>query len=116
MAKVKIRDNSIWLRHIEGDHQLQARLGSLKAGEIIDLEVDGIVGRWQRMKNGNDGRPTAGIKPIEAMRDVWKRLQADRGRIVDLRPVKTADSYLASLRPLLCEWDSPEDEEAYRDL
>ncbi|MDP1729615.1 MAG: hypothetical protein Q8L54_00230 [Devosia sp.] len=116
MAKVKIRDNSIWLNHIEGDRPLRERLQSMKPGQIVDLEVDGIVGRWERMKNGRDGRPTPGIKPIEAMRDVWKRMQSQRGRVVDLRAVRTADSYLAALTPLLSEWDSPEDEEAYRDL
>ena len=116
MAKVKITDNSIWLKHIEGDHPLRQRLEALRAGQVVDLEIDGVVGRWERMKDGRDGRPTPGIKPIDAMRDVWSRLQKDRGRVVELRPVQGVDRYLASLRPLLSEWDSPEDEEAYRDL
>jgi hypothetical protein len=68
------------------------------------------------MKVGKDGRITDGIEPIAEMREVWARLQRSRGRIVDIREVTTADSYLSSLTPLLSEWDSPEDEAAYRDL
>jgi hypothetical protein len=116
MAKITIRDNSIWLSHIEGDAPLRSRLERLKPGQAIDLEVAGVVGRWERMKPGRDGRPTPGIKPIEAMRDVWKKMQARRGQLVELREVQTADSYLAALSRTLSEWDSPEDEEAYRDL
>lgn len=116
MGKVRISDDAIWVKHIEGDAGLESRLKALAANDIIDLEIDGIVGRWQRMKDGKDGRPTFGIKPIEAMRDVWARLRQQTGRVVDIREVLTADSYLASLTGLMSEWDSPQDEAAYRDL
>jgi hypothetical protein len=116
MGKVVIRDNSIWFKHVEGDERLRSRIASLPPGATIDLEVGGIVGRWERMQDGRDGRPTEGLKPIAEMREVWNRLQEERGRIVDIREVRTADAYLASLTPLLSEWDSPEDDLAYRDL
>lgn len=116
MAKVAIKDNSIWLRHIEGDARLVRRLENLHQDDVIELEVNGVVGRWQPMKRGKDGRATPGIKPIEAMRDVWGRMQSERGKLVDIREVKTADSYLAALTPIMSEWNSPEDEEAYGDL
>lgn len=116
MAKVTIKDNSIWLRHIEGDSRLVRRLDGLHPDEVIELEVNGVVGRWQRMRPGRDGRNTHGIKPIDTMRQVWARMQSERGKIVDIREVRTADSYLAALTPLMSEWNSPEDEEAYRDL
>jgi hypothetical protein len=116
MAKVTIKDDAIWLKHIDGDPRLKQRLQDLAADSIIDLEIDGIVGRWQRMKVGKDGRPTPGIKPIEAMRDVWARMRQQPGRVVDIREVLTADSYLASLTAVMSEWDSPEDELAYSDL
>jgi hypothetical protein len=35
---------------------------------------------------------------------------------VPVREVVAADSYLASLAPTLSEWDTAEDDEAYRDL
>lgn len=116
VARVTIRDDSIWLKHIEGDAQLKRRLERLSEEEVIDLEVDGIIGRWQRMRTGKDGRPTPGIRPIDTMRQVWSRMQTKRGTIVNIREVRTSDSYLAALAPLMSEWDSPEDEEAYRDL
>lgn len=116
MGKTTIKDDSIWIKHIEGDDELRQRISQLDAGDVVDLEVDGIVGRWERMRDGRDGRPTLGIKPIESMRQVWARLRKDSGRVVNIREVKTADAYLASLTPLMSEWDSPEDERAYHDL
>lgn len=116
MGKVKIADNSIWLKHIEQDVSLRERLSALKPGELVDLEVAGVVGRWEKMKTGKDGRPTEAIKPIESMKDVWTRMQRERGRVVEVRQVLSADSYLAALGATLDEWNSLEDEEAFRDL
>jgi hypothetical protein len=116
VAKVKVRDDAIWVKHIEGDPRLGDKISGLRAGQVIDLEIDGIVGRWEKMRDGRDGRPTSGIKPIEAMREVWARFRREPERIVDVREVRTADSYLAMLDMTLSEWDSPEDEAAYRDL
>jgi hypothetical protein len=50
------------------------------------------------------------------MKEVWKGLQARRGELVEVREVKTADAYLATLSSTMTEWNSPEDEEAFRDL
>jgi hypothetical protein len=111
-----INDDSIWIRNIEGDPRLRERIAGLRPGEVIDLEVDGIVGKWEKMRKGRDGRPTLGIKPIAEMRSVWARLRREGKRTVGIREVVAADTYLASLTPLLSEWDTPEDEEAFRDL
>jgi len=116
MGKIKIADNSIWLKHIEDDRPLRDRLASLSAGETVKLEVAGVVGVWERMKNGPDGRPTPGIKPIDSMKRAWTAMQKDRGKVVNIRQVVDADSFLASLALTLSEWDSPGDEEAFRDL
>ena len=116
MAKVRIADNSIWLKHIESDAALRERLRSLSAGETVELEVAGVVGRWERMRDGRDGRPTDGIKPIDSMKRVWTQMQRDRGKLVDVREVVSADAYLAAVGETLSEWMSPEDEAAYRDL
>lgn len=117
MAKVRIRDDAIWAKHIEGDRRLEERIRAMQAGDILDLEVAGIVGRWQRMRDGKDGRATYGIKPIAEMRDVWARFRKEStGLVIDVREIRLADSYLAALPPLMSEWDSPEDEAAYRDL
>jgi hypothetical protein len=116
MGHVKIKDDALWATHIEGDDRLRDRLLKLPSGASVDLEVDGIVGRWVKMKDGKDGRPTPGLRPIDRMQRVWKSFQARRGDIVTIRETRTADSYLEALRGTLSEWNSPEDEEAFRDL
>jgi len=116
MAFVEIRDDTIWANHIEGSKVLKDRILSLAPGEVIELEVEDIVGRWERMRDGRDGRPTPGIKPIGPMKEIWKRFQSRRGEIVEIREVRTADAYLDALTNALTEWNSPEDEEAFRDL
>lgn len=116
MATVKINDDAIWVKHIEGSEPLRDRIRALRAGDVVELEVDGIVGKWERMRDGRDGRPTLGIKPISHMKAVWAKLRAQSDRIVDLREVTTADAYLQGLAGTLSEWDSPEDEAAYADL
>ena len=50
------------------------------------------------------------------MKDVWKDLQSRRGTFVTVRQTQLADSYLAALSGMLSEWNSPEDDEAFRDL
>jgi hypothetical protein len=116
MAQVEIRDDSLWAKHIEGDNTLRERILNLPPGEIIDLEIDGVVGHWEKAKTGKDGRKTDAIKPVGAMRQVWKRFQARRGECVPIRETRTADYYLKALSGTLSEWNSPEDEEAFRDL
>ena len=116
MANVEIRDDAMWAKQIEGGKALADRITALSPGEIIELEVDGVVGRWEKMRNGKDGRPTPGIKPIGPMRKIWKRFQSRRGEVVEVRETKTADTYLAALSEVMTEWNSKEDDEAFRDL
>jgi hypothetical protein len=116
MGYIKICDDTLWAKHIEGDSALRDRIVNLPAGAVIDLEVDGIVGHWEKARDGRDGRPTAAVKPVGPMRDIWKRFQARRGEIVAIRETRTADNYLKALSATLSEWNSPEDEEAFRDL
>lgn len=116
MAYVAIRDDTMWAKHIEGGKALKERILSLALGDVIDLEVDGVVGSWEKTRVGKDGRQQQSIKPIGNMKAVWKRLQSRRGEVVAVREVRTADAYLAALNDTLSEWDSPEDEEAFRDL
>jgi hypothetical protein len=49
------------------------------------------------------------------MKKVWKKFQSRRGEVVEVGEVRTADAYLAALSNTLSEWNSPEDEEAFRD-
>jgi hypothetical protein len=116
MGYLRLKDDVIWASHIEGDDQLRERLKSLRSGGLIELEVAGIVGQWEKMKTGKDGRTTTGVKPIGPMRDVWKRFQQRRGEVIPIRETQTADRYLQSLQETLNEWDNPEDDEAFRGL
>jgi hypothetical protein len=50
------------------------------------------------------------------MKGVWKRFQLRRGEVVKIRDVKPVDPYLAAVSETLTEWNSPEDDEAFRDL
>ena len=116
MGQIRISDDVIWAKHIEDDPVLQERIRNLPAGTAIDLEVAGVAGRWAKAKDGTDGRPTLAIKPVGPMKDVWKDLQSRRGTFVTVRQTQLADSYLAALSGMLSEWNSPEDDEAFRDL
>jgi hypothetical protein len=116
MGYVKINDDVLWAKQIEGDPDLRERIVALPAGSSIDLEVDGIVGHWEKARTGKDGRPTLAVKPVGPMREVWKRFQERRGEIVEVRETRSADRYLKALSGTLSEWDTPEDDEAFRDL
>ena len=116
MAYVEIRDDTIWANHIEGGKALKDRIISLAPGEVIELETDGIVGAWEKTRIGKDGRPQQSIKPVGNMKPIWKSFQARRHERIEIREVRTADAYLAALSGSMTEWNSPEDEEAFRDL
>lgn len=117
MANVEIRDNNLWAKHIRGGTALRDRIVALKPGEVIELEINGIVGAWEKARIGKDGRIQDFVKPIGSMKKIWDRFQARRGDVVEIREVQTADSYLAAVSGLVAdEWSSPEDEEAFRDL
>jgi hypothetical protein len=117
MPNIEIRDNNLWAKHIQGGAALRDRILSLKPGEVIELEVAGVVGAWEKTRVGKDGRTQEAVKPIGNMKKIWDRFQSRRGEVVEIREVRTADSYLAAVSDLLAdEWNSPEDEEAFRDL
>ena len=117
MGHIKISDSNIWAKHIEDDPSLKERILNLAPGAVIELEVGGVAGRWAKANTGKDGRSTDAIKPVGTMKEVWKNFFHTRhGAFVTIRQTQLADSYLAALRGTLSEWDSPEDEEAFRDL
>lgn len=117
MSKVKITDVTIWAKHVDG--QLKHRILQMNAGEVIELDIDGIVGRWEKMQNyKSDGTPTPGIKPVGSMANVWTRefYEKRKDKLANIREVQSADRYLEGLSANLSEWNSTADEEAYRDL
>lgn len=116
MAFMEIRDSAMWIKHL-GDAELGGQLSGLAAGSELELEVDGIIGRWQRMKDGSDGRPTLGLRPVGSMGQVWSRwYQSRRGEMVSVRLPMTADRWLQAAASTFHEWNSAEDEAAFGDL
>ena len=85
MAQTAVKDVVIWAKHIHGADDVRERILSLKGGESIELSVEGWRGPWVRMKDGGDGRPTAGIRPIGRTREFWSELfAARRGDLVSV--------------------------------
>lgn len=119
MGRMEIRDHAIWVKHIQGDPAIAERILRLLQNAPITLQVDGKPVLFRKMRNGNDGRPTQGIRPDESFKDYWNALyQQRRGQIVNvaLNDAAPSDPYLASISVLLSDWDSPEDNEAYNGL
>ena len=116
MKDAEITDFVVWFKNIHSADLLR-HLNALAPEEELTLLADNIVGPWQRMKSGTDGRPTPGIKPVGPMKKVWSDwFRTRRGERITLRTVNLADDHLAASAALFSEWNSPEDEEAFRDL
>lgn len=114
--RIRIEDHAIWFKHLPSREMLE-RLSALEPEAEVTVEIDGITGNWRRMKRGVDGRPTDGIRPVGEMKAIWNDWFRNRkGDKVSLRVLTTADDYLAASAPLFSEWNSPEDDEAFRDL
>jgi hypothetical protein len=113
---VVIRDIVIWFKHVDSQ-DLRKRLATLTDEEGITLEVDGVLGRWLRVKTGKDGRPTEALKPEGPTKEIWSKWYRSRkGERVTIREVRTADAYLMTIASLFPEWESPQDEAAFHDL
>lgn len=94
MTATVVSDYVIWAKHLDGD--TRARVLSLRAGEVLTLAVDGVVGAWRKMDDGRDGRPTPGLKPVGRTADFWRDLyDRRRGEMVD---VDLADGDRANTR------------------
>lgn len=115
-SEIRIEDVAIWFKHVDSP-QLVNRLKQMEAEQEITLETDGVVGRWQKMKTGKDGRATHGIRPVGSMKRVWSEWYKRRkGELIEVREVKMADDYLSASSAFFSEWSEDEDEEAFRDL
>jgi hypothetical protein len=118
-ARVEVRDHTIWVKHLIDAPQIRERIEALPPDSPLALIVDGKPLLFRKMKNGSDGRPTAGIRPDESFKAYWNTLYNERRgeRVsVALTDAKLADPYLQSIAHLLSEWDSAADNAAYNDL
>ncbi len=79
MGLVEIRDFQIWGNHIHDDDTLKRRIFGMKPGELIELEIDGYLGFWKKMRdNRSTGGPTHGLKPLGKSRRYWHHLYSER--------------------------------------
>ena len=116
MKNAEITDFVVWFKNVHSEDLLR-RLNALEPDEMVTLDAESVVGQWCRMKASPDGRPTPGIRPVGTMKAVWGEWYRNRrGERITLRPVTTADEYLSATTKLFSEWDSEEDDEAFRDL
>ncbi|PWK63881.1 hypothetical protein [Aminobacter sp. AP02] len=114
---IEIRDDVIWAKHLRANPALYNTVLNLAPEETINLSVDGIFGKWAKMRTGADGRSTLGLKPVGAMATVWQRLQERRGEKVHVHwPDNEDDAWLRLADMTFEEWYSAEDEEAFGDL
>ena len=81
---MEVRDFVLWPKHIHGTGDLKEALLDLKAGETVELVVNGYRGHWAKMADGKDGRPTPGLKPIGTARDEWHALKGRWGELVEI--------------------------------
>jgi hypothetical protein len=113
---IPIEDVAIWFKHIR-DPKLRRRLSDLREDDVIHMETDGVVGRWRRMRQGKNPKPTEAIKPDGSMKQIWQEwFRTRKGERIEIREVTLADDFLAEGSLLFSEWNSAEDEEAFRDL
>jgi hypothetical protein len=78
MAIIRIEDVCIWLRHVEGDQALRDRLASLRDGELVILDIDGVSSAWRKMAQGGNAAPTPGLKPATDLTREWWREQFEK--------------------------------------
>jgi len=70
--KMQKRDQAcIWAKHC--DPSLKAAITELLPGERINILINGSRTVWEKMKDGQDGRPTPGIKIIDG-KSAWQMI------------------------------------------
>ena len=84
MARTTISDFVIWTKQIHDDEDVGQRIAALRAGQTIDLVVDGVRGVWRKMDDGKDGAvPPAAFGPsVRPRRFGGRSMSPRRGDVV----------------------------------
>ena len=118
MMKVEVKDTVLWFKGIHGDPEFIAKLGSLRAGEIVQLRVDGQAGEWKKMKdNRTTGKPTPGLSPIgpaaSRWRDLYRTNKASGGILVNIEAIDGTEAATGTVPPNWEEADELERKAAW---
>lgn len=89
---VEIRDDSLWIKHVNIDEDALALLGYMPENTKITFEINGTEVEFAKMADGKDGRPTPGYKPVGENKKVWSDLQTKRPLTVSFRIVERKSS------------------------
>ena len=109
-------DDMIWLRHVSADPDTIEMLHQIPGDTRLRLEIEGVRGDWARARDGKDGRPTFALRPVGKTADFWKTMKPRRSEHLEFKVVNPRDTYLSGLEAVLSEWNSAEDDQAFRDL
>ena len=111
MTKVAVNDHVLWLKHIHGDTELRMRLESLRAGDIVQLRVDGEAGAWKKMRDAPSGRPTPGLTPIGPAKarwgDLYRASKEAGGMLVNLEAIE--ESKAAAAPETAANWEEADE-------
>jgi hypothetical protein len=103
LAHTIVRDVVIWTKHVHGGDTAQ-QLSGLPGDAEVTLVVDGVRGRWCKMRDGRDGRPTAGLRPVGRAQSFWQSLfESRRGESVSIELESSAEA--DSTRPEAADGD-----------
>jgi hypothetical protein len=92
VGQVEVRDNCIWVAHIQNDPTLREAILALEAGSLIKLTVDGRVGDWVKLGNGAGGVPTNGVRPVGLTKKLWEEIYAGRrGELIAISAVANSN-------------------------
>ena len=78
MSFAEVRDHALWKDNLYGNQPLQEKIASLKDGDQIELEVDGVRGTWARITGSDNGRPRPGLKASGEALQLWLALRDEK--------------------------------------
>ena len=107
MGKAIATGELIRISEIAADAGLCERLLALAIGDGITLEVGGVRGRWERVR---DASGSDALRPIGDMRAAWARMCVGGQPMVAIIEPQAEDPSLATFGLRLHLWDTPENQ------
>jgi hypothetical protein len=90
MGTVRITDVMIWAKQIEGDDELVALINCMEPHLLIELEINGFKGFWQKTNQNPEHQTGHALKPRDCVKQYWKILRSQGQKTAEIRQVKPA--------------------------